>query len=54
VNGGDASKLAIQEKGDQPITAKRVAGSGLYKLRFNTSKRGEEEEERLIREEKLV
>jgi hypothetical protein len=30
--GGDASKLAIQEKSDLPITAKRVAGSGLYKL----------------------
>jgi hypothetical protein len=39
VNGGDASKLAIQEKGDQPITAKRVADSGLYKLRFSTSKK---------------
>jgi hypothetical protein len=45
VNGGHASKLAIQEKGDQPITAKRVAGSGLYKLRFSTSKGGTKKEE---------
>jgi hypothetical protein len=43
VKGGDASKLAIQEKGDPPITAKRVAGSGLYKLKFSTSKKKEEE-----------
>jgi hypothetical protein len=39
VKDGDASRLAIQERGDLPITAKRVAGYGLYKLTKKTNTR---------------
>jgi hypothetical protein len=44
VKGEDASILAIQEKGDPPITAKRVASFDLYKL-INEQQKGDGEEE---------
>jgi hypothetical protein len=44
VKGEDASRLAIQEKSDPLITAKRVAGSSLYKLINEQQKMGDQEE----------